>query len=343
MNSNSATDDIPEHSSIRKRSPSEELVIDDSKRRKNQEGDEGVADDAAISSRVNEKKLEATKAQDASIGRTDKNDMNAGVMDVENVVDVEIPQDDDEHCSSALSSRCSSPAHDYSSYNEEYSGEKESNESESAASISSAASASSGVSSTSSYQCPPAPPTTPIQPSKVANSSTFHNVATPKPPASGFPPLPTDEEMRRPPSQQQMGSESTASMPASKKSSPSKSKATNMATVRSRFEKSSDFDTWKVGPRYELMRILGCGSYGQVAQAKDLHSPNGTKFVAIKRITTTFEQEVDALRFFRELHLLRRLNGHDCIIQLVDAIAPNSDKDKSLDDIYLVFECKYIF
>lgn len=340
MNSNSATDDIPENSSIRKRSPSGELVIDDSKRQKSQGGHEEVADDDAISSYVDERELEGTKAQDASIGRTDKNDMNAGVMDEQNVVDVEVPQDDDEHCSSALSSRCSSPAHDYSSYNEEHSGEKESNESESAASISSAASASSGVSSTSSYQCPPAPPTTPIQPKTVANSSAFHNVSTPKPSASGFPPLPTDEEMRRPPSQQQMGRESTASMPASEKSSPSKTKATNKTTAHSRFQKSSDFDTWKVGPRYELMRILGCGSYGQVAQAKDLQSPNGAKFVAIKRITTAFEQEVDALRFFRELHLLRRLKGHDCIIQLVDAIAPNFDKNKSLDDIYLVFECK---
>jgi mitogen-activated protein kinase 1/3 len=107
---------------------------------------------------------------------------------------------------------------------------------------------------------------------------------------------------------------------------------------------SDDFDSWKVGPQYELMRILGRGSYGEVAQAKDLHQiiPVGgnPKYVAIKRITTAFQQEVDALRFFREVHLLKRLRGHDCIIQLIDVVAPESNQE--LDDIYLIFECKFL-
>ena len=49
-----------------------------------------------------------------------------------------------------------------------------------------------------------------------------------------------------------------------------------------------DFSTWKVGPRYSLIRILGHGSYGEVAQAKDLS--NGGSFVAIKRINGIFDQ-----------------------------------------------------
>ena len=52
------------------------------------------------------------------------------------------------------------------------------------------------------------------------------------------------------------------------------------------------------------------------------------------------EQPVDALRFFREIHLLRRLEGHDCIIQLLDIVLPESESVDDLNDLYLVFECK---
>lgn len=120
-----------------------------------------------------------------------------------------------------------------------------------------------------------------------------------------------------------------------------------------------DFSEWAVGDRYELIRILGRGSYGEVAQAKDLWrsniNNNNVCFVAIKRITSAFDQEVDAVRIYREMHILRRLRqgqqqnsdntysnsntspSSSCgIIQLLDVIPP-ADYD-SFNDLYLVFE-----
>ena len=118
---------------------------------------------------------------------------------------------------------------------------------------------------------------------------------------------------------------------------------------------SDDFTEWAVGDRYQLERMLGRGSYGEVAQAIDLQRSGGTVtgdqpdasattggnaqyYVAIKRIQSPFDQEVDAVRLFRELHILRRLRGHDCIIQLLDVVQPPSDDLDDFHDLYLVFE-----
>ena len=98
-----------------------------------------------------------------------------------------------------------------------------------------------------------------------------------------------------------------------------------------------DFLTWSVGDRYQLMRILGHGSYGEVAQARDLQSdlPEGQNYVAIKRISSIFDQEIDAKRIYREMYILRCLR-QNCIIKLLDVVSP---KDfESFNDLYLVFE-----
>jgi len=102
-----------------------------------------------------------------------------------------------------------------------------------------------------------------------------------------------------------------------------------------------DFSDWQVGDRYELTRILGRGSYGEVAQARDLqHEGGDNTYVAIKRLkgALAFEQEVDAVRLFREMHILRMLRGHDCIIQLLEVIPPESEQLEEFKDLYLVFE-----
>jgi len=186
-------------------------------------------------------------------------------------------------------------------------------------------------SSASSYVYPPAPPSTPIGPvcdsssvSNGCNSYSFHDVATPKPSSEG--------------------TESTKATSTGQKPSPSSYVSRNEGTQKT-FNVNNDFCKWKVGRRYELMRVLGRGSYGEVAQARDLDAvenecsgEKSPKYVAIKRIATAFEQEVDALRFFREIHLLRRLEGHDCIIQLLDIVLPESESVDDLNDLYLVFE-----
>ena len=80
----------------------------------------------------------------------------------------------------------------------------------------------------------------------------------------------------------------------------------------------SSFDTWAVGDRYKLCRLLGKGSYGIVAEAIDL-STNCR--VAIKRIQNIFDQKTGAKRMCREMRILRGLdNPHT--IRLLNIICP---------------------
>jgi serine/threonine protein kinase len=78
------------------------------------------------------------------------------------------------------------------------------------------------------------------------------------------------------------------------------------------------FITWEVGENYTVERVLGKGSYGQVALALD--KTTGNK-VAIKRMTNIFDHSIDAKRAYREMHILRHLR-HPNIIHLKDVISP---------------------
>ena len=64
------------------------------------------------------------------------------------------------------------------------------------------------------------------------------------------------------------------------------------------------FADWNVGKEYKLEKILGQGSYGQVAQAINLITG---KRVAIKRMLHIFDDVVVTKRTLRELVILRKI------------------------------------
>ncbi|KAE8911902.1 hypothetical protein PF005_g1195 [Phytophthora fragariae] len=93
-----------------------------------------------------------------------------------------------------------------------------------------------------------------------------------------------------------------------------------------------NFANWEVGTRYTLVRLLGKGSYGQVAEAFDTERQ---KKVAIKKIINVFDQEIDCKRLYREIYILRRLS-HPQVINLIDVIPP--ENYDTFTDLYLVFD-----
>ena len=80
------------------------------------------------------------------------------------------------------------------------------------------------------------------------------------------------------------------------------------------------------------MKLLGSGSYGQVASA--VHKPSGKK-VAIKKMDGVFEDEVDCKRILREVTLLRRLK-HPYVVELFDIIEPKNLE--TFETLYVVLE-----
>ena len=65
-------------------------------------------------------------------------------------------------------------------------------------------------------------------------------------------------------------------------------------------------ETWTVGSRYELTRLVGTGSFGSVCEARDAAN-DGLK-CAMKRIPNALASESDARKVLREIVALRRTN-----------------------------------
>uniref|UniRef100_A0A0E0LBE8 mitogen-activated protein kinase n=1 Tax=Oryza punctata TaxID=4537 RepID=A0A0E0LBE8_ORYPU len=84
--------------------------------------------------------------------------------------------------------------------------------------------------------------------------------------------------------------------------------------------------------RYEILEVIGKGSYGLVCSANDTHTG---KKVAIKKIHNIFEHISDAARILREIKLLRLLR-HPDIVEIKHIMLPPSKMD--FRDIYVVFE-----
>jgi mitogen-activated protein kinase 1/3 len=74
-----------------------------------------------------------------------------------------------------------------------------------------------------------------------------------------------------------------------------------------------------VGKDYEVKKVIGQGSYGNVCEA--IHRPTGQK-VAIKKIFNLFEDEIDTKRMLREIKILKHLN-HPNIVKLYDILEPS--------------------
>ena len=83
--------------------------------------------------------------------------------------------------------------------------------------------------------------------------------------------------------------------------------------------KQNQFKNWDVGTNYKCEKILGSGSYGQVAQAIQLSTG---KRVAIKKMDNIFEDDIDCKRILREVTLLRKLR-HPCVVELIELCLPN--------------------
>ncbi|ETW09700.1 CMGC/MAPK protein kinase, variant 1 [Aphanomyces invadans] len=91
--------------------------------------------------------------------------------------------------------------------------------------------------------------------------------------------------------------------------------------------KKSLFDIPK---RYQVIKVLGSGSYGEVIAASDTHSGAS---VAIKKVPQAFRELLDTKRILREVCLLRQLR-HPHLIRLWDVLRPT--RCLEMEDIYLV-------
>lgn len=102
---------------------------------------------------------------------------------------------------------------------------------------------------------------------------------------------------------------------------------------RKKSPKKMDFFTeYGDANRYQILEVIGKGSYGVVCAAIDTHT--GEK-VAIKKITDIFEHISDAIRILREVKLLRLLR-HPDIVEIKRIMLPPSRRE--FRDIYVVFE-----
>lgn len=89
--------------------------------------------------------------------------------------------------------------------------------------------------------------------------------------------------------------------------------------------------TFEVPSNLEFIRALGKGTYGAVAAFRD--KTTGQE-VGIKKIPNPFRNPIDGKRCLREIKLLRLLD-HECIIPLLDVLAPTST---DFNEVYLVTE-----
>ncbi|KAJ4893631.1 Mitogen-activated protein kinase 19 [Raphanus sativus] len=102
--------------------------------------------------------------------------------------------------------------------------------------------------------------------------------------------------------------------------------------VKKNMKEAEFFTEYGDANRYQILEVIGKGSYGVVCAAVDTHT--GER-VAIKKINDVFEHVSDALRILREVKLLRLLR-HPDIVEIKSIMLPPSKRE--FRDIYVVFE-----
>jgi len=103
----------------------------------------------------------------------------------------------------------------------------------------------------------------------------------------------------------------------------------------------SQFPEEYLDGHYQINKYIGKGAYGIVASAIATESNPRVepgKRVAIKKMTNIFQNVFGTKRLLRELKVLRALNGHDCIVKLIDIKIPHPKNINDFDTILLVFE-----
>ncbi len=98
------------------------------------------------------------------------------------------------------------------------------------------------------------------------------------------------------------------------------------------FNKKDVFANWTVGDEYQLVRLIGSGSYGSVAEA--IHKQSG-KTVAIKKMDDVFSDEEDCKKIVREMMLIKHLKSK-YTTKLLDIIEPVDVL--TFDHLYIVEE-----
>eukprot|EP00009_Paramoeba_aestuarina_P003729 CAMPEP_0201511140 /NCGR_PEP_ID=MMETSP0161_2-20130828/3631_1 /ASSEMBLY_ACC=CAM_ASM_000251 /TAXON_ID=180227 /ORGANISM="Neoparamoeba aestuarina, Strain SoJaBio B1-5/56/2" /LENGTH=375 /DNA_ID=CAMNT_0047906503 /DNA_START=84 /DNA_END=1211 /DNA_ORIENTATION=+ len=89
---------------------------------------------------------------------------------------------------------------------------------------------------------------------------------------------------------------------------------------------------FELPPRYQIIKIIGKGTYGVVCSARDLERNCN---VAIKKIENVFSNATEAKRALRETKLMRHFN-HENVIRILDIFKPRCYDQ--FNDLYLVYE-----
>ena len=98
--------------------------------------------------------------------------------------------------------------------------------------------------------------------------------------------------------------------------------------------KGGDWEACGGAAKFNLEKLVGRGSYGQVCAATQIRDG---KQVAVKRVVGAFDSRRDALCIIREVRILAALPRHDNIVNLLDVRTPLENPSHDAD-VFLIFE-----